>query len=314
MILRRPWPLGIKLKSTMLKTLILFISIICGPTIVAESKVVETTVYHDYKRLDFMLSSESLDHSSIPTFFYFSSAFDPKREAKWVLFLHGRGYAREVGAQDSMLEHLDIAHLLIENPQLIFVAPQDIFYHQESDSIGQDYWLGSGKRNWQKFLGEELPEHINSIQNELEVMGRFETVIGISMGAHGALSLGDKFPAQYKNIAALSPIFRPVISEIPTSDYDVFRPQSRDYMMANNMGAKLLERQYSLPQNIFITISQNDFGIDKDRFPMAVKCWEQLLELQSDKSFIEINEDQRGHSAGFWIHQLPRALDFLSLP
>ncbi len=278
------------------------------------SEVVEVMAHQSYKRLDYNLHANSLNQANIPTFIYQSISFDPKLEAKWILFLHGRGYAREVGARDSMLEHLQVSRLLEENPQVIFVAPQDVFFHQDSNSIGQDYWLGAAQRNWQTFLAKELPEHIESIKEQLKISGNLETVIGISMGAHGALSLGDHYPDQYKNIAALSPVFRPVESEIPSQDYDVFQPHNKEYMTQNNVGAKILERQYSLPKNVFITISQSDFGLDEKKFPMAIKCWEQLLNLQSQKSLVEVSDDTRGHAAGFWIDQLPRALDFLLLP
>lgn len=256
----------------------------------------------------------SLDHSRIPVFMYISREFDPNKSARLSLFLHGRGYAREIGSSDSMLEHLNIGEVLKASPQLVILAPQDIFYHLDSQSIGQDYWLGVNRRDWLQFLGSEFPVLTKEIQKQFKIEGQLDTVIGISMGAHGALSVAEHFPKIYQNVAALSPVFRPVKSEIPLNDQDVFRPDDHEYMSLNNIGTQLLERKYQLPKNVFITISQGDFALDREKFPEAHRCWDQLVELRSEKSFVEINEDIRGHSAAFWIDQLPLALDFLNLP
>ncbi len=277
-------------------------------------EIAESFSHLTYKRFDYLLASEALGQVEVPTFLYLSSNFDKTKKARITLFLHGRGYAREVGAQDSMLEHLELARLLEENPQLVIIAPQDTFLHEDSNSIGQDYWLGAKGRDWHKFLGEELPQHTREIKESFEIKGELDTVLGISMGAHGALSLGGKYPARYKKVAALSPVFRPVESEIPPSDFDVFKPLEHSYMMAHNIGSQILGETYNLPSNIFITISQSDFALDEDKFPQALKCWEILLKKKSKKSFIEVNQDTRGHSSGFWIDQLPRALNFLALP
>ena len=67
-----------------------------------------------------------------------------------VLFLHGRGYARSSNAHDGMLDHLQLNTFFDQDEfkDFVFIAPHDIFIHSDSNSIGQDYWLGTEGRNW----------------------------------------------------------------------------------------------------------------------------------------------------------------------
>lgn len=263
-----------------------------------------------YERSDFEILSPALDNSKVPVFVLRSKELDPESDVEFVLFLHGRGYARKMNVQGSMLEHLGIQKLLKKYPQTIFIAPQDIFYHEDSHSIGQDYWIGAKNRDWTSFLGEELPLFVDAYKTDNGLRGNFKTILGISMGAHGSLFTAQKYPEQFPVSIALSPVFRPVEAEMPKEDLDVFLKSPELGIEAYNLGARVLSGIYSLPQRTYISISEADFGLDEEKFPRALDCWQALLTSKASKDFIEINPDPSGHSAIFWGKQLPIALDW----
>jgi len=143
----------------------------------------------DYYRCDFALMSQSLAMSEIPVFVYLpKDIIEGKSDAseiyEYVLFLHGRGYSRNMGAKDSMLEHLQMNDQMKSSiaKNLIFVAPQDVVLQSDSKEIGQDYWVGAGPRNWQPFFSSELPAALEEVSRELEIQSKLTTVMGISMG------------------------------------------------------------------------------------------------------------------------------------
>jgi|GEM_PF-2670555 len=265
----------------------------------------------NYFRFDFEVRAPSMNNQSVPLFIFSSPRRDLQKSSQIILFLHGRGYSRELGGKDSMLEHLGLTKLLQKNPQLIFLAPQDIFIHPDSNSKGQDYWLGRDGRNWPQFLGKDLPVQFKKIKKMLSINGELNSVLGISMGAHGALLLGERFPERYKSVIALSPVFRSIPSEIPQTDNDVFLESSLGELEDINIGSKLIKNQFFLYQRTFVEISKNDFGLDEEKFPMTKVAWNNLLSQGSKQASISISEDESGHSAKYWKEAIPRAIKYI---
>ncbi len=268
----------------------------------------------NYTRCDYTLKTESLAHNNVPVFVY-TSLKKRNKPVEYILFLHGRGYAREIGAKDSMLEHLKLNDFYKDqkNSDFVFIAPQDIFHHEDSQSIGQDYWIGKNDRDWDRFLGIDIPLFTKNLNQQLQTEGTLRTVLGISMGAHGALMLGQNYQNTYPQVIALSPIFRPTPSEIPTNDNDIFLKFGVLGLEHINFGTKLNHGTALLAERTYITISQTDFGLSKENFPNGRESWERLLDTKNGEndSFIEILSDERGHSMALWQDQLNAAFVWL---
>lgn len=261
----------------------------------------------NYKRCDVVMSHPELGLPSIPVFFYHSQKPNLDRKQEYIVFLHGRGYSRDINAPDSMLEHMGIAQILSDErfSHLVFIAPQDIVIQKDDQRRGQDYWIGDESRDWVSFLGDHLPNAIGASHL---------TLLGVSMGAHGALLTSSFYPEEYNQIIALSPIFRPVKDEIESSDYDIFFRSDREPNDIN-VGSLLLENNFDVRPKTFISISSADFGLDRSRFPKANESWKNLLPQHDQKNniHISISADDRGHSMTYWRDSLIQALDWLLL-
>lgn len=294
------------------KFLLLTIYLVFSLNCLAEDpQLVSLHSYEDYFRFNFKVSGPSMNNGHLPLFIFASPKRNLNKNSQVILFLHGRGYSRDYDVKGSMLEHLGIKDLLIKNPQLIFMAPQDTFLHPDSDSRGQDYWLGRDARNWPQFLGVDLPIQFKKIQKILSIKGELNSVMGISMGAHGALLLGERFPERYKSIIALSPVFRSIPSEIPQTDNDVFLESALGGMEDVNIGSKLINNHFFLSQRTFIEISKNDFALDEVKFPTAKRAWNNLLRQSSKQASIVISENEDGHSGNYWKEAIPRAINYI---
>lgn len=266
-----------------------------------------------FKRCDLDIYSSALNHNEVPLFWYMSEAIDFKKEVQFALFLHGRGFARHCEANDSMLEHVGVKDLFEQvGPQVILVAPQDIFIHDDSNSFGQDYWIGKEGRDWSSFLGEELPRFVDVLSASLEISKyRFDMALGISMGAHGAMMMGQNYPEQFKKIAALSPIFKTVSSEIPEGDFDVFMKKST-LVEENNIGAIVRANQFLKNEKSYFSISEADFGRNGEKYPKAQIVWHELSLMRDRNTIVDISDDNLGHSMNYWRLHLPKAINFLS--
>ncbi len=263
-----------------------------------------------YQRCDYDVESVSLNGSSTPLFFYQSDDLDRSEEVHYVLFLHGRGYSRDSGASGSMLDDLGLKRVFQEvGDQVIFVAPQDRFFHEDSRSVGQDYWLGIDGRDWQSFLANELVNLVeeNAISQGIQ-KSSFNSVVGISMGAHGAFMLGQNHPERFEHVGVISPVFRPIPEEMPMSDRDVFLKDDKFVDESRNMGAAILNGNFKFQSKTVVTISYEDFALDEEKFPVALKVWDRLLESQSPMSDIEISNQKGGHSMSFWRESIGKVL------
>ena len=61
-----------------------------------------------------------------------------------------------------------------------------------------------------------------------------------------------------------------------------------------------LSSQYLADSSLNEEISQFDFGMDQEKYPMALKVWEKLQQKSSVKHQIFINNDTRGHAMSLW--------------
>ncbi len=231
-----------------------------------------------------------------------------------LLFLHGRGSGSPVCAP-SMIEKMGLyqafgSQAFLQNPHII-LAPQDVFRQHDNGESGADYWIGSEGRNWSIFLGVELPAFM---QKHFGTSLSWKAM-GVSMGAHGVMKLATDFPQLYTAFAGLSPVFRPTWAEIPSEMRDVFVHTREDGVaeIVNNLGASLLNKvHFHLPSH-YITVHQNDFGLNPEVFPSARLVWAELQKLGDPRSVTEISSEQNvdGHSMEFWQMKFPNAMKWL---
>lgn len=256
------------------------------------------------RKLYYSVKSNFEKKEIVPFFVYAPVSIDEGQSLKPILFLHGRGFSRNLSSDDGMLDFVDLKKVFKKKAfkNAIFIAPQDIFLHEDSQSAGQDYWMGIEGRNWSKFLSSDFNNLRESIREKLQAkeVASLETVVGISMGAHGALMLGEHHPQHFKKVVALSPVFRPVYEEIIPNDRDVFRPEDKSYSLRNNIGAKILEGTYHPPKDLQVFISRGDFALDKKNFPKGHETFMKLLNEHGPRHTVRIIEDDLGHSMKFW--------------
>jgi pimeloyl-ACP methyl ester carboxylesterase len=242
-----------------------------------------------------------------------------------IVFLHGRGYARAYGDPSStMLEDMGLEQILASSeyarrPHLI-LAPQDMFVQSDTGSVGEDYWLGADGRDWEKFLAVEL---VRDVRDHFGLATGSWKIVGASMGAHGALKTSMDYPTVYPVFAALSPIFRSTLAEIPESDRDTLAvPQilkDQEEYLPRNAGNLFLRAAthgvlLHLPRH-YIETDQADFGLDPKNFPNAAKDWEYLkTEASRSGSTVFIwtaPGSGSGHSMTYWRVSLVRAMSWL---
>ena len=78
------------------------------------------------------------------------------------------------------------------------------FYMDATESPWSDHY------QMYRFVVDELPQ---VIQEHFSVLNNSQSIMGHSMGGHGALVLGLRNPDQYRAISALAPIANPIASE-----------------------------------------------------------------------------------------------------
>ena len=232
-----------------------------------------------------------------------------------IVFLHGRGYTRDPSQASSMLEDLDLKSYLASanyraKPHIV-LAPQDNFPQtDEPDKRGEDYWIGANGRDWQSFLGEELPQALNK---EFGIKRDGWKIVGVSMGAHGAMKMAIDYPRTYQAFAAISPVFRSSLEEIPEGDRDVFTDGARG--IVNNVGYTIAssKKLMRLPPH-FMKIHRADFSLAGTETPLAKTVWKRLLKANTGNSVVQITQETEvgGHSSAYFKKVLPDALNWLN--
>lgn len=257
-----------------------------------------------YRKLFYRYKSTFQNKEIVPFFVYAPLKFNENNKVRPILFLHGRGFAKSKDFETPMVEHLELDFFFKSqsNENFIIISPQDIFYHNDNKGVGHDYWIGKEGRDWPEFLSSRLGELMHKLENDLDIQIKsgIDTVVGISMGAHGALLLGDKYPEKFQSIVAISPVFRPLKSEIDQADWDVFRPENFGFSIENNIGHQILEEEYDSPKKLQVFISNSDFGLEPNRFAMGAACVGKLQMWFGHEQDIRIFNDNLGHSFKFW--------------
>lgn len=235
------------------------------------------------------------------------------------LFLHGRGYAHgPESSQSVMLEAMGLESWLQSSIGKacapVILSPQDQFLH--GSRVGRDYWLGNDQRQWLPFLHQELRSYLENRWPALsdKPWGLF----GISMGAHGALSLGLLDPAKTSAVVAISPVFR-TESTLNPAAYPGFYSKGQ-YQPQRSLGQRLLDHPQSTIEALkafphWIRIHQRDFSLNIERFPNSTTIWKNLRD-QSHPPLHQIlverdPESSSGHDTTYWRHVLAESLNFL---
>ncbi len=293
-----------------MKKLILFILLLNSLSLIAKEDS-NCHKFNNFQRCDYNLSSLSLG-TTIPVFVFSSTKPSDTKDSTPIVFLHGRGYARDFGEEGSMLEAAELEKVFDKyGDKFVFVAPQDTIIQTDDGQIGNDYWLGNRaqKRDWIPFLSRDLTTFIkDKLKLDLENL----SIMGISMGAHGSLFMGITSHQEYRYTIALSPIFRSIESEVPSSDTDIFLQEGVENIKTFSIGARILAKEATLPEKLYIEIDSTDFGLDPKSFPASQDVWNNLKELSNQKDQnVTISNYGGGHSMKFWRPALIRSLEWL---
>lgn len=230
-----------------------------------------------------------------------------------LFYLHGRGggAGKEQWFQMNAVGLFDhMKSKLYQNSPFVVVAPQDLFVHLDdgSESHGQDYWLGpDSRRDWESFISKTL---ISFVKDEWGLGEKpcQRIVAGISMGAHGALSLGTKYKNLFAGLGAHSPIFRVEPRDVKVSDEDVFGGSSNLVKFhRRSFGYRLVYDvdKLDLSMPMFIDIAPEDY-FQEVMCPSGMSAWkklEQLSEKLSQNSIIYQGaspDGSKGHSYEYW--------------
>lgn len=286
-------------------------------------------------------TSDSLGGQTIPIKAFVPANVDPSTPV--VFFLHGMGNGkpREDGHR-TMFDVLggdDFYKKLKQQnkPLPIIVAPQDTTIYEETVEVfdktqnkmvkntsrteGADYWLGTGNRNWHKFLGEELKSEVESHFGQS--FQNYSTA-GVSMGAHGAWSLAEAYPETFAAFTAISPIFRTTPAKIDEFPALKSHPDQ-------NIGKQIVDSRFKCPkQNVersFVRIHATDGGYRDPEFSPNPTIFNTLINCSKDtvKSDVQVDEyryarpdkpPRTGHSFDYFRLALPREmskmLDYLN--
>ncbi|MCO5143685.1 MAG: alpha/beta hydrolase-fold protein [Oligoflexia bacterium] len=124
---------------------------------------------------------------------YFPKNYKYGSHISYVIYLHGRG------GNENQFYDFDKSHSFSKLKNLIVIAPKE---------PKASYWKdGSGEKlGVAKMIGEDLIEHIEENLGPKQNKNRF--LLGISMGGHGAIYIGDKYAEKFAAIYSISPIFR----------------------------------------------------------------------------------------------------------
>lgn len=240
-------------------------------------------------------------------------------ETPVILFLHGRGYAKTpTSLEPTMIESAGLRDWMASeaykrNPAIV-ISPQDLFTREDGTGIGNDYWLGTQDRNWEKFVVSELKP---MVEDEFKLADDKWLAAGISMGAHGAMKMSMDYPQDFAAFVSLSPVFRSSEHEISGPDKEVF--YRFDSLEKASIGARLLSDENSwqkLSQTPhWIEIHEKDFALGDD-FTDSQMIWKKLSSprILTFGAVNPINKNhytQPGHSMEYWKSRMPVALDWL---
>lgn len=210
-----------------------------------------------------------------------------------VYFLHDQDGSM-LADRASMAEDLDFPQLMTnQKVNWIVVAPQD--------RRGSDHWMNGAKngRKWNDFLMWELPDEIE-VRFKARSKPCDRLVVGVGMGAYGALYHVFQYPQQYAGIAAHSPLFRVGKEDVLLDNKDllVFG------MSASELNRRLLPKIYredhvSLNRPVYISAGENDEKA-RSKYKGTAEFIEKIRQREPS-STIQIHEGlEATHSPAHW--------------
>lgn len=169
-------------------------------------------------------------------------------------------FIQKSGAQRSAAEH-GVALIAPDT------SPRGLNVEGESDSwdfgVGAGFYLNATQPKWKNwrmydYIVNELPEILSTNFPQLDC--ERASLMGHSMGGHGALTMFLKNPGRYKSVSAFSPISNPILCPWGEKALSGYLGDDRSTWV--NYDATELLKQYKGPTPPEILIDQGD----KDNF------------------------------------------------
>ncbi len=234
----------------------------------------------------------------------FPAGFPFVKPAPLSIFLHGRGgnhfSFRDFGGESSLR-----GHLAAGRPAIVILSPAEPMHR---------YWKGPSY----EMLTEDLIRYVDTIP-QLAKGKRKRSIMGISMGGHGAIVVGCRRQDLVSNLFAISPIFRRQNEYLPAD----LAPLSEPIRRAPTAPAKYYSHEDLDPVLCLRKNSAQRFGPVSTRWRMEIGQQDVLLDEYSQTREVFTEMSQRfgeavglapigGHDALYWQGAIKRGLDFLT--
>jgi S-formylglutathione hydrolase len=215
-----------------------------------------------------------------PVLYYLSGMFCSEQS-----FIQKSGFQRWANFFGIIVVSPDVA------PRVVFGAEKN-----EIETRGLSLYVDATKKPWSKhynmfsYVNEELP---SIIQEHFNVDKDKQSIMGHSMGGHGALLSAIKNPGKYLSVSVLSPVCNP--SQAPDLKKVLVHYFGDDMKVIEEWDATCLAASYKGPKlNILIHKGTNDEYEEHLKVDNFVKACE--------KSDIEVSINfEKGYDHGFYF-------------
>jgi len=182
-------------------------------------------------------------------------------------------------------------------------SPRGLGYPGETDSwdfgVGAGMYVDATQTPWKKgyqmysYITQELPKIISQTVSQADLSR--QSILGHSMGGHGALVITLRNPTLYKSVSAFAPICNP--SRVPWGIKGFTAYLGADKETWKEYDATVLIKTYKGPQ-LQILIDQGE----KDSFISTNLTPEVIVDAARSNSLIQLNlRIQSGYDHGYYF-------------
>ncbi|KAI9305856.1 S-formylglutathione hydrol [Cunninghamella echinulata] len=150
-------------------------------------------------------------------------------------------------------------------------SPRGVSIEGDSDSwdfgTGAGFYLDATSPKWAKhyrmysYITKELPDLIN---NQLPIDGSRVSLMGHSMGGHGALTIYIKNPTEYKTVSAFSPIANPINCPWGQKAFSNYLGNDNKDQWKKYDTVELLKEYKNLNADVLIDVGTSDNFLERE--------------------------------------------------
>ncbi|CAO3622179.1 unnamed protein product [Cunninghamella echinulata] len=150
-------------------------------------------------------------------------------------------------------------------------SPRGVSIEGDSDSwdfgTGAGFYLDATSSKWAKhyrmysYITKELP---NLINNQLPIDGSRVSIMGHSMGGHGALTIYIKNPTEYKTVSAFSPIANPINCPWGQKAFSNYLGSDNKDQWKKYDTVELLKEYKNLNADVLIDVGTSDNFLERE--------------------------------------------------